>query len=127
MRNRKAQGLPIKTLVKIALAIFVIFLIISFTTGSWRYFTKTFREALKGILPPKGKHTPKNLLRHYRLSHLCEYYNFDGLDLSNYGGWSVKTGMGMTGMTVSSNLDFYIHMAWRRYFPKLLRPIEQFI
>ena len=92
-----------------------------------QYFRQTFRRALKGLLPPKSPHTPKNLLRHYRLSHLMEYYQFDAVQLSNYSGWTIKTAFGKQGMNASSNIDFYIHLAWRQYFRKLLRPIDQLI
>lgn len=92
-----------------------------------QYFRQTFRRALKGLLPPKSPHTPKNLLRHYRLSHLMEYYQFDAVQLSNYSGWTIKTAFDKQGMNASSNIDFYIHQAWRQYFKKLLRPIDQLI
>lgn len=92
-----------------------------------QYFRQTFRRALKGLLPPKSPHTPKNMLRHYRLSHLMEYYQFDAIQLSNYSGWTIKTAFDKQGMNASSNIDFYIHLAWRQYFRKLLRPIDQLI
>lgn len=40
MRNKKAQGLSIRMIVIIALAVFVLFLIIGFVTGGWAYFAK---------------------------------------------------------------------------------------
>ena len=55
-------------------------------------------------------------LRHYRLTHLVENYGFDAYDLTVYAGWTFKTGIGQTGQ-----LDTYLHLDWRRYFPKLLR------
>ena len=90
-----------------------------------QYFTQTFRRALKDLLPPKSPRTSKNLLRHYRLSHLLNYYQFDAIQLSNYSGWTIKTAMGKQGMTVSGSIDFYLHQAWRQYFRKLLIPIDQ--
>ena len=42
MRNNKAQGLSINMLVIIALAVFVIFLIVGFVTSGWGYFSKSF-------------------------------------------------------------------------------------
>jgi len=47
MRNNKAQGLSISTLVIIALAVFVIFLVIGFVTSGWSFFTSKF-GAVKG-------------------------------------------------------------------------------
>lgn len=64
-------------------------------------------------------------LRHYRITHLITEYNFDPFDLTAYAGWSFKTGMGKAGMgSVSGQLDVYAHLAWRKYFGKLLRPLD---
>ncbi len=40
--NNKGQGLPIGTLVLIALAVFVLFLIIGFVTSGWSFFSGKF-------------------------------------------------------------------------------------
>jgi len=55
-------------------------------------------------------------LRHIRTAELVEYYGFDGIDLSAYGGWTMKTTLGVSGA-----LERYAHLNWQRYFPKLLR------
>jgi len=46
--KRKGQGLSINMLVIIALAIFVIFLVLGFLTGGWKYFAGMFGSATKG-------------------------------------------------------------------------------
>lgn len=55
-------------------------------------------------------------LRHLRASELIEVYGFDGVDLSIYGGWTLKSMIG-----VGSAMERYVHLQWRRYFPKLLK------
>ena len=92
-----------------------------------QYFNRVYRRALYNILPPAHRKNPRNILRHWRLSHLVEYYQFDAVQLSNYSGWTMKTAFTMQGMTASSSIDYYIHLAWKQYFRKLLRPIEQFM
>ena len=67
------------------------------------------------LLDPKiHPHT----LRHYRLTHLVENYGFDAYDLTVYAGWTFRTTFGQSGQ-----LDTYLHLDWRKYFPKLLRPL----
>lgn len=96
-------------------------------THTRQYFNRVIRRALKNLLPPAHKKNPRNILRHWRLSHLVEYYQFDAVELSNISGWTMKTAYQMQGMTASSSIDYYIHLAWRQYFRKLMRPIEQFM
>jgi hypothetical protein len=86
---------------------------------------------LKSILPPVaitdkgGSHNPKNVLRHWRISHLVTYYNFAPADLAAYTGWSVATAFAKAGQTGGSpNMEHYIHLVWRSYLPKLLRNID---
>jgi hypothetical protein len=86
------------------------------------------RKALKGIIPLPNRHSCKNILRHWRLSHLTEYYNFDPLQLSTYSGWSVQRSFAKTGMALgSSNVNRYVKTRWHSYFRKLLRPIDRLI
>jgi len=56
-------------------------------------------------------------LRHMRATELIEYYGFDGIDLSIYGGWTLRSMIG-----VGSAMQRYAHLQWRKYFPKLLKP-----
>jgi len=44
MKNQKAQGISIRMLIVIALAVFVIFLVLTFVTGGWKYFSTTFKS-----------------------------------------------------------------------------------
>lgn len=55
-------------------------------------------------------------LRHIRASELIEEYGFDGIDLSIYGGWTLRSMVG-----VGSSMQRYAHLRWQKYFPKLLR------
>jgi len=67
------------------------------------------------------KHAVKrrcNPLRHWRLTHLVDYYGFDPYrDLVGFAGWTFKGAHGGAGQ-----LDTYLHLNWRGYFPKLLKP-----
>lgn len=60
-------------------------------------------------------------LRHYRITHLIEYYGFDPYEVTIYAGWTIKTTAGAMGISAGSPIDIYTHLTWRRYFPKLLR------
>lgn len=91
-----------------------------------RQFWKIVRDNLGTILPAKGKHSIKNPLRHFRLSHLVSYYNFSPYDLTSYSGWTVRSTFGQMGVMASPNLDAYVHLRWRDYFGKLLKPLNQF-
>ncbi len=95
-----------------------------------KHFHTILRKSLKDILPKKGaakgSHNPKNILRHYRLSHLTEYYGFEPMDLSLFSGWSMTTAYSQVGVRASPNMDAYLHLKWHSYFPKLLTPIKQF-
>jgi len=71
------------------------------------------------ILDPKV-HT--HSLRHWRATHLLTYYNFDGWDLCAYMGWAFRSLYGKMNMPIGKS-DIYVHLSWKRYFPKLLKPI----
>ncbi len=73
----------------------------------------------KGIVKVVDKHYRQftlHALRHIRTTELVEYYGFDGIDLSAYGGWTMKTTLG-----VSAAIERYAHLNWQKYFPKLLK------
>lgn len=55
-------------------------------------------------------------LRHLRTTELIEVFDFNGIELSIYGGWTLRS---MTG--VGSAMSRYAHLHWRKYFPKLLQ------
>jgi hypothetical protein len=81
-----------------------------------------WRLVRKNLSPLDPKiHT--HSLRHYRISHLLNEYGFDAEDLVAYSGWSFKTMMGMKGMG-AGQLDIYAHLAWKKYFPKLLKVVS---
>jgi hypothetical protein len=54
-------------------------------------------------------------LCHLRATELIEVYDFDGIELSVYGGWTLRSMLG-----IGSSLSRYTHLRWRKYFPKLL-------
>lgn len=81
------------------------------------------RKYLDPFLPKKSKGSVKNPLRHYRITHLLDTYNFQADEVTTYAGWTLKTTFGQMGINASPNLDIYSHLAWRRYFPKLLREL----
>lgn len=43
MRNKKSQGMSIRMIVIIAIAVFVLFLVIGFVTGGWAYFANLLK------------------------------------------------------------------------------------
>ena len=55
-------------------------------------------------------------LRHLRATELIELYDFSGVELSLYGGWTLRSMIG-----VGSSLSRYTHLHWKKYFPKLLQ------
>lgn len=67
----------------------------------------------------EGEKARKNILRHYRLTHLSSRYGFNAEDIITYAGWTFK------GTFKSGQLDTYLHLDWRKYFDKLLRPLPQ--
>jgi hypothetical protein len=54
-------------------------------------------------------------LRHLRATELLEQYDFSGVELSLYGGWTLRSTVG-----VGSSLSRYSHVHYRKYLPKLL-------
>lgn len=83
-----------------------------------------YRENLKGILPPPNKRNLKNLLRHYRIDHLINYYSFNPSQTTNYCGWTFRYAFQQQGIEGSPNIDYYLTWAWKSYFYQLLKPIS---
>lgn len=54
-------------------------------------------------------------LRHLRATELLEAYDFSGVELSLYGGWTLRSTIG-----VGSSVSRYAHVHYRKYLPKLL-------
>jgi integrase len=77
------------------------------------------KQYLKKIDPKVHPHD----LRSWRLSHLMNIYNFDAVDISTVAGWTLRTSFGTMGIQGSPNMDIYIGLQWRRYFPRLLKEI----
>lgn len=71
---------------------------------------------VKSRLVPLDDSVTTHSLRHYRLTHLRQEYGFDAMELTIYAGWTFKTGVQSSGQ-----LDTYLHLDWRGYFPKLLK------
>ena len=77
------------------------------------YENGTIKQTVKFHTKPFNLHA----LRHLRATELIEYYNFNGIDLSVYGGWTLRS---MTG--VGSAMSRYTHLDWGKYIGKLLKP-----
>jgi len=98
---------------------------------AWDYAQETFKGLSYPIekynLYDPGSPKPKPIkahmkpfrthaLRHLRATELIETFGFTGFDLSVYGGWTLRSMVG-----VGSAMSRYAHLDWRRYFPKLLK------
>lgn len=81
----------------------------------------------KYLKPQLGYDFTAHKIRHIRITHLVQYYNFDPYEVSSYAGWSFRTVFAGMGMNISPMLDVYAHLVWRRYFPKLLVPIDDLL
>jgi len=83
------------------------------------YPIENYRPFKDGQPLPVVKEHPKpfrtHALRHLRATELIEVYDFNGVELSIYGGWTLRSMLG-----VGSSLSRYTHLHWRKYFPKLL-------
>lgn len=66
-----------------------------------------------------------HLLRHFRVTHLIQNYNFTPYQLTAFTGWSLKSTFGSMGISASSNLDIYSHLVWKDYIDKLLVPLSE--
>jgi hypothetical protein len=98
---------------------------------AWQYAQEAFEglsypiEKYSQYNPEETKPTPvkahlkpfrTHALRHLRATELIETFGFTGFDLSVYGGWTLRSMVG-----VGSSMSRYAHLDWRRYFPKLLK------
>jgi len=77
--------------------------------GVWHIIKRN----LTGLDPKAHPHS----LRHYRATHLVDIYGFDPYEICLYTGWTLSS-----DAKSSRQLDRYVHLNWRRYFPKLLVP-----
>jgi len=95
---------------------------LSFNLGRTRVW-QIVKEHLRKLDPKVKTHS----LRHRRLNHLVTEYQFDPYDLMVYAGWSVRHSFGSVGIAVSPQLEIYYHSAWQKYFPELLKSIQEAI
>ena len=63
----------------------------------------------------------RNPLRHIRYNHLVDYYGFDPWQAPLFFGHKLETAMSGSG----GPADAYASLAWRRYFPALLKPLPK--
>lgn len=84
------------------------------------YPIERYRPFKNGIpLEPVEEHMKPfrtHALRHLRATELIDLYDFSGVELSLYGGWTLRSMIG-----VGSSLSRYTHLRWKKYFPKLLQ------
>ena len=66
-------------------------------------------------------------LRHWRITHLVDKYQFSPPDLTAYAGWTVTSAFGAVGIAPNPMMNIYYHSAWQSYFPKLLKPIKDLL
>jgi hypothetical protein len=85
-----------------------------------RYRVHQILQKRLGALLNNNSRRILNPLRHYRLTHLVQDYGFDAYDLTVYAGWTFKT----TFKGSAGQLDTYLHLDWRKYYQKLLKPIK---
>lgn len=77
------------------------------------------RQIIRRYFPESiGSKKRKNILRHYRLTHLSDFYGLSAEELITYAGWT------FSGQFRSGQLDTYLHLDWGKYFPKLLKRLR---
>lgn len=84
--------------------------------------SQIIREELSGF----DRKINATSLRNYRIAHLAEYYHFEPYDSIVYAGLTVKSTFGSFEIP-TRQLDDYYRLHYRKYFPKLLIPINSFI
>lgn len=96
---------------------------------AWQYATEIFEKLTYPIdpytvtrngvkQPPVLQHSKPfrtHALRHLRASELLDFYDFSGVELSLYGGWTLRS-----TMNVGSAVSRYAHVKYKKYLPKLL-------
>ncbi len=80
------------------------------------------RQIVKEELHMLDSKVNPNKLRTYRIAHLVEEYGFDQYDLMAYLGMQIRASPKLTELNI---IDTSPDLAWRRYFPKLLKPIHE--
>lgn len=92
--------------------------------GGWTYPIETYKvsrdyagQVERVQIPRHQKSFTLHALRHLRTTELVEYYGFDGFNLAAYGGWTVQSTIGISGM-----FDRYLSLNWQSYIGKLFKP-----
>ena len=86
------------------------------------YFLSKYENGVRVEKKPIKRHYRNfrtHALRHMRTAELIEIYGFNGFDLSIYGGWTLRSMVG-----VGSAMSRYAHLQWRKYLPKLFKETE---
>lgn len=104
--DRKVYGVEDKTLERYAEKAFQN---LSYTIEKYR------NNKIDAIVEKHERPGVTHFLRHVRATNLMMDYGFDGTDLGIFCGWSVN---------LPGQAKRYIVYEWRRYFPKLLKPME---
>lgn len=81
---------------------------------------KIIRERLSPLL---NQEIRARDLRQLRLEHLTKLYNFDLFDLATVAGKSIFRNLILVKQSTEKT-ETQLQLAWRRYFPKLLKPIH---
>jgi len=82
---------------------------------------KIVKENLSPLL---GRVIRAKDLRQIRLEHLAKLYDFNHFDLEAVSGINVKKKLLLVENADEKRIETLLHSAWRRYFPKLLKPIN---
>jgi len=85
-------------------------------------FNLTRQSVLKIVKSALGYHP--NHLRHIRVTHLVNNYQFTGEQVSLVTGWTMSRGFGFLGQRVSGRVNIYLHSQWTNYIEKLLIPLD---
>lgn len=85
---------------------------LSYEIDDYKLWDNGKAEPIKAHPKPFRTHA----LRHLRATELIEFFGFTGIDLSIYGGWTLRSMIG-----VGSAMSRYAHLNWQYYFQKLLK------
>ena len=94
---------------------------------SFDFTRMTAQNIVKRNLKPLDLQVHPHLLRHWSCTHLVKNYGFSPLQLCSFTGWSLRSTSARMGVNVSSNIDIYLHLAWKDFIAKLLAPIQEVI
>jgi len=78
----------------------------------------------ENLSPLLGRNVRAKDLRQLRLKHLARLYDFDPYDLEAIAGIYFHKKL-IAGTLSVEKIEIYMELAWKRYFPKLLKPISE--